>query len=51
VPLVAVAWTVFSTLRGDLVVPVTLGPPVQPAELASETPTDGDPDAKDDQEP
>ncbi len=43
VPLVAVAWTVFSTLRGDLLVPITLGSPIQPEALASDAPSDGDP--------
>jgi predicted PurR-regulated permease PerM len=51
VPLVAVAWTVFSTLRGDLLVPITLGPPVRPEALASEASSDGDPVAEDEQMP
>jgi hypothetical protein len=51
VPLVAVAWTVFSTLRGDLVVPITLGPPVHPEVLAAESHSDRDPGVEDEQMP
>ncbi|TWH28494.1 putative PurR-regulated permease PerM [Isoptericola variabilis J7] len=42
VPLVAVAWTVFSTLRGNLLVPVPLGPLLRPEQADPRRPDDDD---------